>query len=164
MLYTLIFKIQGDTKERELLKCLVAACTVGSTAEQGPWATDNVAILVIMDQWNGQQRAFAIKMFYKNNDSLEGFTEVPIFVSPCILLYILVLKLYCCMLVYWSYIAVYFNIQVRRFQIGMQKILNFIVESIPRNWICLYFFFSYIFDLLVAFPNIWILPHFRIIS
>jgi len=27
---------------------------------------------VIMDQWNGQQRAFAIKMFYKNNDSLEG--------------------------------------------------------------------------------------------
>lgn len=25
-----------------------------------------------MDQWNGQQRAFAIKMFYKNNDSLEG--------------------------------------------------------------------------------------------
>ena len=27
---------------------------------------------VIMDQWNGQQRAFGIKMFYKNNDSLEG--------------------------------------------------------------------------------------------
>ena len=27
---------------------------------------------VIMDQWNGQQCAFAIKMFYKNNDSLEG--------------------------------------------------------------------------------------------
>jgi len=25
-----------------------------------------------MDQWNGQQRAFAIKLFYKNNDSLEG--------------------------------------------------------------------------------------------
>jgi hypothetical protein len=25
-----------------------------------------------MDQWNGQQRAFAIEMFYKNNDSLEG--------------------------------------------------------------------------------------------
>ena len=25
-----------------------------------------------MEQWNGQQRAFAIKMFYKNNDSLEG--------------------------------------------------------------------------------------------
>jgi hypothetical protein len=24
-----------------------------------------------MDQWNGQQRAFTIKMFYKNNDSLE---------------------------------------------------------------------------------------------
>jgi transposase len=27
---------------------------------------------VFMDQWNGQQRAFDIKMFYKNNDSLEG--------------------------------------------------------------------------------------------
>lgn len=25
-----------------------------------------------MDQWNGQQRALAIKMFYKNNDSLEA--------------------------------------------------------------------------------------------
>jgi hypothetical protein len=25
-----------------------------------------------MEQWNGQQRAFAIKMFYKNNYSLEG--------------------------------------------------------------------------------------------
>ena len=28
-----------------------------------------------MDQWNGQQHAFAIKMFYKNNDSLEGAQE-----------------------------------------------------------------------------------------
>jgi len=36
-----------------------------------------------MDEWNGQQRAFAIKMFYKNNDSLEGFSKVPVFfVSP----------------------------------------------------------------------------------
>jgi len=32
-----------------------------------------------MDHWNGQQRAFAIKMFYKNNDSLEGFSKVPFF-------------------------------------------------------------------------------------
>jgi len=24
-----------------------------------------------MEQWNGQQRVFAIQMFYKNNDSLE---------------------------------------------------------------------------------------------
>jgi len=37
-----------------------------------------------MDQWNGQQRAFAIKMFYKNNDSLEGFSKVPVF---CVTLY-----------------------------------------------------------------------------
>ena len=28
-----------------------------------------------MDQWNGQQSAFAIKMFYKNNDSLEVSQE-----------------------------------------------------------------------------------------
>ena len=27
---------------------------------------------VIIEQRNGQQRTFAIKMFYKNNDSLEG--------------------------------------------------------------------------------------------
>jgi len=32
-----------------------------------------------MDQWDGQQRAFAIKIFYKNNDSLEGFSKVPFF-------------------------------------------------------------------------------------
>jgi len=32
-----------------------------------------------MDQWNVQQRAFAIKMFYKNNDNLEGFSKVPVF-------------------------------------------------------------------------------------
>ena len=32
-----------------------------------------------MDQCNGEQRAFAIKMFYKNNDSLEGFSKVPVF-------------------------------------------------------------------------------------
>ena len=25
-----------------------------------------------MEQWNSQQRAFAIKMFYKNHNSLEG--------------------------------------------------------------------------------------------
>jgi len=27
---------------------------------------------VIMEQWNGQQSAFAIKLFYKNNDSVVG--------------------------------------------------------------------------------------------
>ena len=32
-----------------------------------------------MDQWNGKQCAFVIKMFYKNNDSLEGFSKVLIF-------------------------------------------------------------------------------------
>jgi len=38
-----------------------------------------------MDQWKSQQRAFAIKMFYKNNDSLEGFSKVPVFF--CVTLY-----------------------------------------------------------------------------
>jgi len=32
-----------------------------------------------MDQWNDQQRAMAIKMFYKNSGSLEGFSKVPVF-------------------------------------------------------------------------------------
>jgi hypothetical protein len=27
---------------------------------------------VIMEEWNGRQRAFAIKMFYKTDDSLEA--------------------------------------------------------------------------------------------
>jgi hypothetical protein len=44
---------------------------------------------VIMDQWNGQRRAFAIKIFYKNNDSLEGaqkeFQKFPFF---CVTLYL----------------------------------------------------------------------------
>ena len=62
----------GDTKKRELLKCIVAAmyswqhCGTGTSSYRQPCHS------VIMDQWNGQQRAFAIKMFYKNNDSLEG--------------------------------------------------------------------------------------------
>ena len=36
--------------------------------------------LVIMDQWNGQQRAFAIKMFY----NFVFFKSSRFFVSPCI--------------------------------------------------------------------------------
>ena len=64
--------IQGDTKKWELLKCVVAAmyswqhCGTGTLSYRQPGHS------VIMDQWNGQQRAFVIKMFYKNNDNLEG--------------------------------------------------------------------------------------------
>jgi hypothetical protein len=63
--------VQSDTKKRELLKCVVAVmyswqhCGTGTLSYRPHH-------LVIIDQWNGQQRAFAIKMFYKNNDSLEG--------------------------------------------------------------------------------------------
>jgi len=56
----------------------LAACGTGTLSYRQP----------IMDQWNGQQRAFAIKMFYKNNDSLEGFSKVPFF---CVTLYKIVI-------------------------------------------------------------------------
>jgi len=65
----------GDPKKREILKCVVTAmyswqhCGTGTLSYRQP----------IMDQWDGQQRAFAIKMFYKNNDSLEDFSKVPVF-------------------------------------------------------------------------------------
>jgi hypothetical protein len=44
--------------------------------------------LVVMDQWNGQQRAVAIKMFYMFGflQFLLGFSKVPIFF--CVTLYI----------------------------------------------------------------------------
>jgi len=53
--------IQGDTKKREVLKCVVAAmyswqyCGTGTLSYRQPRHS------VIMDQWNGQQPAFAIK-------------------------------------------------------------------------------------------------------
>ena len=64
--------IQSDTKERELLKSVVAAmyswqhCGTGTSSYRQPCRP------VITEQWNGQQRASTIKMFYKNSDSLEG--------------------------------------------------------------------------------------------
>jgi hypothetical protein len=43
---------------------------------------------VIMDQWNGQQHAFTIKMFYKHNDSLEvAQKEFQKFLFFCVILY-----------------------------------------------------------------------------
>jgi len=63
--------IQGDTKKRELLKCVVAAMYIWQHCGTGTLSYGQPRHSVIMDQRNGQQRAFAIKMFYKNNDSLE---------------------------------------------------------------------------------------------
>jgi len=64
-------KCTGWHKKQALLKCVVAAmcswqhCGTGTLSYRPRHS-------VIMDQWNGQQCAFTIKMFYKNNDSLEG--------------------------------------------------------------------------------------------
>ena len=73
-------QIQGDTKKkkRELLKCVVAAMYSWQHCGTGTLSYRQPRHLVIVDQWNSQQRAFNIKMFYKNNDSLEGL-EVPVF-------------------------------------------------------------------------------------
>jgi len=64
--------IQDDTKERELLKCVVAAMYSWQHCGTGTLSYRQPCYPVIMEQWNGQQSAFATKMFYKNNDSLEG--------------------------------------------------------------------------------------------
>jgi len=73
--------IQGDTKKRELLKCVVAAMYSWQHCGTGTFSYRQPRHLVIMDQWNGQQRAFAIKMFY----SFVGFSKSSrFFVSPCI--------------------------------------------------------------------------------
>ena len=65
-------RIQGDTKERELLKCVVAAMCSWQRCATGTLSYIQPCHPVIMEQWNGPQRAFPIKMFYKNSDSLEG--------------------------------------------------------------------------------------------
>ena len=56
-------QIQGDTKKRELLKCVVAAMYSWQHCGTGTLRYRQPRLLIIMDQWNGQQRAFAIKMF-----------------------------------------------------------------------------------------------------
>jgi len=67
-----IVLLQGDTKEQELLKCIVAAMYSWQHCRTGPLSYRQPCHPVTMEQWNSQQRAFAIKMIYKNNDSLEG--------------------------------------------------------------------------------------------
>ena len=71
-MHIITVKIQGDTKKRELLKCVVAAMYSWQHCGTGTFCYRQPRHLVIMDQWNGQQLAFAIKTFYKNSDSLEG--------------------------------------------------------------------------------------------
>ena len=51
------------TKKRELLKCVVAAMYSWQHCGTGTLSYRQPRHLVIIDQWNGQQRAFAIKMF-----------------------------------------------------------------------------------------------------
>ena len=91
--------IQGDTKYQELLKCVVAAmyswqhCVTGTLSYRQP------RHLVIMDQWNGQQRAFAIKMsinfFCWISSIYVGFFKLPFL---CVSLYIYI-YIYICVCV-----------------------------------------------------------------
>jgi hypothetical protein len=73
--------IQGDTKKRELFKCVVAAMYSWQQCGTETLSYRQPRHLVIMDQWNGQQRAVAIKMFYMFGflQFLLGFSKVPVF-------------------------------------------------------------------------------------
>jgi hypothetical protein len=72
--------IQCDPKKRELLKCVVAAMYIWQHCGTGTLSYRQPRHLVIMDQWNGQQCAVAIKMFY-----IFGFFKSSrFFGSPCI--------------------------------------------------------------------------------
>jgi hypothetical protein len=68
-------KTQGDTnKKRELLKCVVAAMYSWLHYGTGTLSYRQPHHLVIMDQWNGEQRAVVIKMFY-----MFGFLQCSLF-------------------------------------------------------------------------------------
>ena len=77
-----VAQIQSDTKKRELLKCVVAAMYSWQHCGTGTLSYRQPRHLVITNQLNGQQRAFAIKMF----QFLLGFFKSSrfFFVSPCI--------------------------------------------------------------------------------
>ena len=64
-----------------------------------------------MDQWNGQQRAFAIKMFYKNNDS----SKVPVFL---------------CHLVYSRLFNIY-DFQTIQLTTGCSECVLFVSQGVP---------------------------------
>jgi hypothetical protein len=63
--------VQGDTKKWKFLKCVMAAMYSWQHCGTGTLSYRQPRHLVTMDQWNGQQRAVAIKMF--NNFRLLQF-------------------------------------------------------------------------------------------
>jgi hypothetical protein len=78
--------IYKGTQKRELLKCVVAAMYSWQHCGIGTFSYRQPRYLVIMDQWNGQQRAVAIKMFYMFGflQFLLGILKVPEGKSNCL--------------------------------------------------------------------------------
>ena len=60
-MYVCMYRVKQ--KKRELLKCVVAAMYSWQHCGTATLSYRQPRHLVIMDQWKGQQRAFAIKMF-----------------------------------------------------------------------------------------------------
>jgi hypothetical protein len=58
------------TQKRELLKCVVAAMYSWQHCGTGTLSYRQTRHSVIMDQWNGQQRASPLKKFEKDNGRL----------------------------------------------------------------------------------------------
>jgi hypothetical protein len=73
--------IQGNTKKRELLKCVVAAMYSWQHCKTGTLSYRQPCHLVIINQCNGQQRAVAIHFF----NFCWIFKNSRFFVSPCII-------------------------------------------------------------------------------
>jgi hypothetical protein len=72
--------IQSDTKKTETFEM-----RSGSHVQLAALRNRQPRLLVIMDQWNGQQRAVTIKMFY-----MFGFLQCSCFfwVTLCVYIYI----------------------------------------------------------------------------
>jgi hypothetical protein len=80
------WQVQGETKERELLKCVVAAMYSWQQCGTETLSYRKTRHLVIMDQWNGQQRVFAKKFCWISSIFVEPFKSSPfLLVSHCIL-------------------------------------------------------------------------------
>jgi hypothetical protein len=115
-------EIQSDTKKWELLKCIVAAMYSWQHCGTGTFSYIQPRHSVIMDQWNGQKLAFAIKMFYKTmivwKVRRRFYKSSRFFVSPCIsclgpshlLLFMCLKKQKTCSCV-WLFIPIYYNWQ-----------------------------------------------------
>ena len=74
-MWCILTHIEGDTKKRELLKCVVAAMYRWQHCGTGTLSYRQPRHLVKMGKWNGQQRAFAIKVFLV----FLGFQKFPFF-------------------------------------------------------------------------------------